>query len=220
MVLANQLKEEKIRKATIVFIDNELKSLKNYIDQVKSEGFENVQQIGKIKALSEVTNPTPALVILDLHGVAEHLDSDLHGLAVLDYIKKRSPFTKVIVYSGSDKLDVNSQQILQKADRCIKKGTISLKDFVCEVEDQVVNFYDPLLQRNVLLKEIENFKLTEHVEGFWASYSLKKALNKLKNAKSKSDFESMKENALTIVKYAKPYIEIAGMLATFIEFFS
>lgn len=220
MVSSDQLKVEKIRKATILFIDNELDSLKNFIEQVRQEGFENVKTLEKVTALSEVTNFNPALIVLDLHGVAEHLDGRLHGLSILDYVKNRRPFSRIIVYSGNDQLDVNAQAILQKADRTIKKGTVSLKEFVCEVEEQVVKYYDPLVQKDVLLAEIENSQLLNRADGLLTSWRLRRAIKLLKSANSRSDTDKILDSVETIIKYSKPVVEVLGTAKAFYDLVS
>ena len=50
MLLATQLTTDKIRKATILFIDDQISSLSAMENQLNIEGFENVKVIDKVES--------------------------------------------------------------------------------------------------------------------------------------------------------------------------
>jgi DNA-binding NarL/FixJ family response regulator len=153
----------KYKSSKILFIDDDPGSVAGFVDYLNDEGFSNVVKLTSIKSFSEVVAQDAALVFLDIGGVASNLDPDKEGTAVLDYLRKHAPWTRVVVLSGAT-FDAARSPALASADQCCTKGSLSLADILEITETQLEAGHAPE-HRNarimrVLQDEISNVPLS------------------------------------------------------------
>ena len=118
-----------LKRGKIVFIDDQEEAIEPYVAHLRDEGFTNVDVITDVKSLNHVLQAEADSLFLDITGVASALDGDDEGLALLEYLKKHRPWTRVVVLSGSE-FPASKAKPLSQADLCITKASLNLADLV------------------------------------------------------------------------------------------
>lgn len=148
-----------IANAKILFIDDEKETVNEFINQLHQEGFTNTFLMSSMKSYHDVLEKNADLIYLDIAGVATDLSPEEEGLSLLRYIKKLSPWTRVVVLSGST-FSVDKAPDLVLADRCLTKASLSLGEIVELTHEELVMVFAPEF-RNVRVYS----KLKEELKG-------------------------------------------------------
>lgn len=165
--------DKNYRRAKILFIDDEPGAVKDFVAQLRDEGYSNTTHMASVKSLKDVAEEQADLVFLDIAGVASALDSTDEGVAVLKYLRRRVPWTRVVVLSGSS-FPVDRASEFAQADLCIRKATLSLAELVEVTESQLKIALAPEY-RNALVLRI----LSEDIESLELGWLRKRKLKSL-----------------------------------------
>jgi len=106
---------------------------------------------------------------------------------------------------------------LKVADRVIKKGTISLKDFVCLTEEELIAFFDPAVQAKILANKFRELNLVDKVNGYWAKRSVKKALEAIEKYEKDKGSDKLNQAVLTIQKNAAAVPTIISLIRLYLQ---
>jgi DNA-binding NtrC family response regulator len=105
---------QEIRKAKICIIDNAIDDLKSLHDNLKKEGFNNLEKFKSAPYINKILTSHYDLIILDLNDVANEITED-DGVGVLKLLKEREPYLPILIVTGQ-RISPENQLILNKAD--------------------------------------------------------------------------------------------------------
>lgn len=142
------------RAGKIIFLDDELGAVQPYITQLRDEGFTNIVPLQKVATLNELVVQQADLVFLDITGVATTLDQRLEGLAVLQHLRRHSPWTRIVVLSGST-FPADKAPQLAEADACISKASLSLAELVALTREQLDEALQPEARNAQVLEQLQ-----------------------------------------------------------------
>ena len=163
-----------IRKAKICIIDNALDDLKSLHDNLKKEGFGNIEKQKSSPPINKILSSHFDLIILDLNDVATEITEE-DGIGVLKMLKERQPTLPVLVVTGQ-RISPENHPDLNHAD-LIRKKPILAADLASDVETIL--------------------KLSR--DKFWAALSILKELNKV-DIELKKEISLMKRIELHFVR--------------------
>ncbi len=191
------------KQGKVLFIDDEKDAVESFVQHLRDEGFTNVDLMTDVKALNQVVQAKADVIFLDITGVASALDGSEEGLAVLEYLKKHCPWTRVIVLSGSD-FPASKAKPLSRADLCITKASMNLAELVNVAEDQlryaVLPEYRNVMVMQALAKEIESLNL-----GWWKKRTLQRLIAEAQSHEGDAGFDWQ--------KHAKKTHDLVGLAA-------
>lgn len=150
----------------ILVVDDELDIRELICDILNDEGYKTHKACSSDQVLDVLKTLSPAMVILDIWLQGSELD----GVAILDFIKKKFPYIQVIMISGHGNIDVAIQSIKLGAFDYIQKPF---------AEDQLVLMVKRALEFSKLSKENARLKRVLKVEDDLVGEDI--SLNKLKN---------------------------------------
>lgn len=122
---------EAIRKSKVCIIDNALDDLKSLHDNLKKEGFNNLEKHKSAPAINKILNAHYDLIILDLNDVANEITEE-DGIGVLKMLKERQPALPILVVTGQ-RISPDDHPVLSNAD-LIRKKPILAADLAADVE--------------------------------------------------------------------------------------
>lgn len=122
---------QEIRKCRICIIDNALDDLKSLHDNLKKEGFNNIEKHKSAPPINTILNSHYDLIILDLNDVANEITEE-DGIGVLKMLKERQPSLPILVVTGQ-RISPDDHPALNNAD-LIRKKPILAADLASDVE--------------------------------------------------------------------------------------
>lgn len=143
-----------IRMCKICIIDNALDDLKSLYDNLKKEGFNNLEKFKASPSINNILLSHYDLIILDLNDVANDITEE-DGIGVLKMLKERDPELPILIVTGQ-RIEPKNHPVLNRAD-LIRKKPILAADLASDVE--------------TILK----YRRDE----FWGAVSILKELNKI-----------------------------------------
>ncbi len=176
-----------IKRAKILFIDDEGATVSQFMAHLRDEGFTNVVHQDNVRLLSEVIAIQADLIFLDITGVATTLDVEDEGLAVLSYIKKHAPWTAVVVLSGAE-FAAPKAAALGQADQCVSKASLSLADLVNLTEEQLSRTLSPECREVEVCSTWEG-RIDELALSFMNKWKLRSLIAKAKKHEGDSNFD-------------------------------
>jgi DNA-binding response OmpR family regulator len=126
-----ELIREAIRKSRICIIDNALDDLKSLHDNLKKEGFNNLEKHKSAPSINKILSSHYDLIILDLNDVANEITEE-DGIGVLKMLKERQPTLPILVVTGQ-RISPDDHPALSNAD-LIRKKPILAADLASDVE--------------------------------------------------------------------------------------
>ena len=100
------------------------------------------------------------IVIMDIRGVAQRLQSSMEGFALACDVKKKYPLKKVCCYSGTTNTEITNQLTDKKIDSFFVKDVDI--DKICQKIDQLIlDYADYNKQWDILYKEFLSNKISE-----------------------------------------------------------
>lgn len=100
------------------------------------------------------------IVIMDIRGVAQRLQSSMEGFALACDVKKKYPLKKVCCYSGTTNTEITNQLTDKKIDSFFVKDVDI--DKICQKIDQLIlDYADYNKQWDVLYKEFLSNRISE-----------------------------------------------------------
>lgn len=140
-----------IRKSKICIIDNQIDDLKSLHDNLKLEGFSNIEKFKSAPAINAILGSKYDLIILDLNDVAKEITED-DGKGILRLLKERAPDLPILVVTGK-RISPEDHPILNKADLIRKKPTLA-SDLANDVETILIYRYDKFWTALTLIREL------------------------------------------------------------------
>lgn len=128
--LSDSVRNE-IRNSRICIIDDKLDDLKSLHDNLKKEGFTNIEKHKTSPPINTILNSKFDLIVLDLNDVATDLTED-DGKGVLKLLKERQPNLPILVVTGQ-RISPEDHNVLNHAD-LIRKKPILASDLSNDVE--------------------------------------------------------------------------------------
>jgi len=147
---------QEIRKAKICIIDNAIDDLKSLHDNLKKEGFNNLEKFKSAPYINKILTSHYDLIILDLNDVANEITED-DGVGVLKLLKEREPYLPILIVTGQ-RISPENQLILNKAD-LIRKKPILAADLASDVEAILKNTHDKFWASISILKELNSIDI-------------------------------------------------------------
>ena len=147
---------QEIRKAKICIIDNAIDDLKSLHDNLKKEGFNNLEKFKSAPYINKILTSHYDLIILDLNDVANEITED-DGVGVLKLLKEREPYLPILIVTGQ-RISPENQLILNKAD-LIRKKPILADDLASDVEAILKNTHDKFWASISILKELNSIDI-------------------------------------------------------------
>lgn len=201
-----------IKKGKILFIDDEKAGINQFMSHLTKEGFTNLSYLKDITSLAQVVDFNADVIFLDITGVATSIDAENEGIAILTYVKKHSPWTGVIILSGSDFPPTKAPDLIQ-ADGLVTKASLSLAELVDLTEQTLNKVLSPEF-RNVRICNI----LEEKIDQLSLSWIKKKRLIRLLNT-MKSHEGDPSFNWTNSVKTIQKTLSSASDLTTILSLF-
>lgn len=100
------------------------------------------------------------IVIMDIRGVAQRLQSSMEGFTLACDVKKKYPLKKVCCYSGTTNAEITNQLTDKKIDSFFVKDVDI--DKICQKIDQLIlDYADYNKQWDILYKEFLSNKISE-----------------------------------------------------------
>lgn len=122
---------QEIRKSRICIIDNAIDDLKSLHDNLKKEGFNNIEKLKSAPPINKILSSYYDLIILDLNDVANEITEE-DGIGVLKMLKERKPSLPILVVTGQ-RISPDDHPALNNAD-LIRKKPILAADLASDVE--------------------------------------------------------------------------------------
>jgi DNA-binding response OmpR family regulator len=170
---------EEIRKSKICIIDNALDDLKSLHDNLKKEGFNNIEKHKSAPAINKILNSHYDLIILDLNDVANEITEE-DGIGVLKMLKERQPSLPILVVTGQ-RISPDDHPALNNAD-LIRKKPILAADLASDVETILKLSRDKFWGALSILRELNKVDIELKKEiGFikrWQLHSVRKSIEK------------------------------------------
>lgn len=201
-----------LKKAKIFFLDDEKKAVNQFMTHLENEGFTNLIHKKDISALNEVIDIQADLIFLDITGVGASLDSNEEGLSVLSYVKKHSPWTAVIVLSGSV-FPATKANALSQADQCVTKASLSHAQLLNLTEMHLTRTLSPEY-RNVKICNIIEQRIEELSLSSFAKWRLRQMIKKTKKHEGDAGYNWSKH-----IKKIQSMLSTASNLSTIISLF-
>lgn len=164
-----------LKNSKIVFVDDDAKSVEQYVKHLKKEGYTNTHSYRDASSYSEAIGWNADIVFLDITGVGKHLDPSSEGASLLGYFKKHQPWIPIIVLSGQE-FDVERIPDLAMADKFIRKSSLSNSDLVLLTEELLEESLSPEKRNPKILREILN-SLDDANISWWTRHRAKKTIN-------------------------------------------
>jgi CheY-like chemotaxis protein len=197
-----------IKRGKIVFIDDDIRTINDFVAHLREEGFSHIVVLQTIKSLADVLRETPDLLFLDIAGVASNIDNSDEGIAVLRYVRRHAPWTRIVVLSGST-FEVGRAPDLAEADRCISKASLRLADLVEVTEQELEQSLSPASRNSRILAAIN-----EQMGSLQLPWNKRRKLRRLLQDAAKHrgdanyDWEKLGRRTLAVLKGSA---EVAGL---------
>lgn len=170
---------EEIRKSKICIIDNALDDLKSLHDNLKKEGFNNIEKHKSAPPINKILNSHYDLIILDLNDVANEITEE-DGIGVLKMLKERQPSLPILVVTGQ-RISPDDHPALNNAD-LIRKKPILAADLASDVETILKLSRDKFWGALSILKDLNKIDIELKKEiGFykrWQLHLVRKSIEK------------------------------------------
>jgi|SRR3989344_215011 len=203
------------KSGKLLFIDDEEGAVKPYIAHLRDEGFTNIVHMTNVATLNEVLQHAPDLVFLDIAGVGSTLDPKDEGLAILKYIKKQTPWTRVVILSGSQ-FRADKAPDLASADVCVTKASLNLAALVNLTEEQLKKALAPEYRNvrisSILLDNIDDLRI-----GWFSKWRLRRLVTEAMSHEGDPSFDwvGLAKKLTTILKTTEGALSIVKALGVF-----
>lgn len=170
---------QEIRKSRICIIDNAIDDLKSLHDNLKKEGFNNIEKLKSAPPINKILSSNYDLIILDLNDVANEITEE-DGIGVLKMLKERQPSLPILVVTGQ-RISPDDHPALNNAD-LIRKKPILAADLAADVETILKYSRDRFWGAISILRELNNvdIELKKEIGLFkrWQLHRLRKSIEK------------------------------------------
>jgi DNA-binding response OmpR family regulator len=176
--LSEEVRSE-IRKSRICIIDDKIDDLKSLHDNLKKEGFNNLEKHKKSPPINVILNSKFDLIILDLNDVATELTEE-DGKGILKLLKERQPNLPILIVTGQG-ISPDDHRDLNYAD-LLRKKPILASDLASDVETVLKHTRDKFWGAINILKELNriDIELKKEITLYkrWQLHRLRKAIEK------------------------------------------
>jgi DNA-binding response OmpR family regulator len=170
---------QEIRKSRICIIDNAIDDLKSLHDNLKKEGFNNLEKLKSSPPINKILSSNYDLIILDLNDVANEITEE-DGIGVLKMLKERQPSLPILVVTGQ-RISPDDHPALNNAD-LIRKKPILAADLAADVETILKYSRDRFWGAISILRELNKIDIELRKEiGFfkrWQLHQMRKSIEK------------------------------------------
>jgi len=170
---------QEIRKSRICIIDNAIDDLKSLHDNLKKEGFNNIEKLKSAPPINKILSSHYDLIILDLNDVANEITEE-DGIGVLKMLKERQPSLPILVVTGQ-RISPDDHPALNNAD-LIRKKPILAADLASDVETILKFSRDRFWGAISILRELNkvDIELKKEIGFFkrWQLHRVRKSIEK------------------------------------------
>lgn len=208
---------KKIRTAKICIIDDKIKDLKSFTNDLKREGFNNITECKKSPPVNDLLNDNYDLIILDLNDVATEIAEE-DGIGILRMLKEARPYQAILVITGQNVAPEKSN-ILSKAELVIKKP-VKASDLANDITQILRVSRDKYWAAYTVIDELNKIDLSLRSElGLWQRFRLRMTRRSLEKSLQNYDDDiiTKMESILRVLKYA---VSTAGKIIYVIKQFS
>jgi len=199
-----------LEKGKIIFIDDDEDAVAPYVQQLKDEGFTNVSCLSDVSSLHDLIQQDADLIFLDITGVGTSLDEDDEGLVVLQYVKNTTPWTRIVVLSGSE-FPASKANALSMADVCATKASLTLAELITLTEEQLNIALSPEF-RNVKILEIISKQISDLNLNWFSEWRLRRIVCSAVDHQGDTTFDWSK-----LVKKARSILRLSSEVAPLLQ---
>ena len=106
-------------KAYILFIDDDTKF--KVVDILKKSGWSHTKRVTDVSSIDDEKIVKAHILFIDIHGVGRKIHFHDEGLGLVNAIKEKYPYKKIVIYSAQSKGD-RFHGALRKADASLAKN--------------------------------------------------------------------------------------------------